>query len=240
MGVPRLDVSLDSVAAVRQARRDSEPDPVQAALLAELAGASAIVVHLRGDRRHVQDRDVEILRRVVKTRLYVEAAPNQETVRMALTVKPDQITMLAERGGEPTTEGGLDVVLNSVQIKPMVSMLRDGGVRTCLFIEPDLEQVKEAHKVGADAIEISTISYVAAAGRQGQDQALRRVMEAARLGRKLDLDVHAGQGLNYHNVRKIGALDELSELVVGHAVVSRALLVGMGAAVRDMLAAFGR
>jgi pyridoxine 5-phosphate synthase len=240
VGVPRLDVSLDSVAAVRQARRDSEPDPVQAALLAELAGASAIVVHLRGDRRHVQDRDVEILRRVVKTRLYVEAAPNQETVRMALTVKPDQITMLAERGAEPTTEGGLDVVLNSVQIKPMVSMLRDGGVRTCLFIEPDLEQVKEAHKVGADAIEISTISYAAAAGRQGQDQALRRVADAARLGRKLDLEVHAGQGLNYHNVRKIGALDELSELVVGHAVVSRALLVGMGAAVRDMLAVLGR
>jgi len=238
--VPRLDVSLDSVAAVRQARRDNEPDPVQAALLAELAGASAIVVHLRGDRRHVQDRDVEILRRVVKTRLYVEAAPNQEAVRMALTVKPDQITMLAERGAEQTAEGGLDVVLNSVQIKPMVSMLRDGGVRTCLFIEPDLEQVKEAHKVGADAIEISTISYVAAAGRQGQDQALRRVVEAARLGRKLDLEVHAGQGLNYHNVRKIAALDELSELVVGHAVVSRALLVGMGAAVRDMLAAFGR
>jgi pyridoxine 5-phosphate synthase len=238
--MPRLGVSLDSVAAVRQARRDSEPDPVQAALLAELAGASAIVVHLRGDRRHVQDRDVELLRRVVKTRLYVEAAPNQEMVRMALTVKPDQITMLAERGGEQIADGGLDVVLNSVQVKPMVSMLRDGGVRTCLFIEPDLEQVKEAHKVGADAIEISTLSYVAAVDRLGQEQALRRVVEAARLGRKLDLEVHAGQGLNYHNVRRIAALDELSELVVGHAVVSRALLVGMGSAVRDMLAALGR
>ncbi len=238
--MPRLAVSLDSVAAVRQVRRDSEPDPVQAALLAELAGASAIVVHLRGDRRHVQDRDVEILRRVVKARLYVEAAPNQEMVRMALTVKPDQITMLAERGGEQTTEGGLDVVLNSVQIKPMVSMLRDGGVRTCLFIEPDLEQVKEAHKVGADAIEISTTSYAAAADAATQGQALRRVVDAARLGRKLDLEVHAGQGLDYHSVRRIAALDELSDLVVGHAIVSRALLVGMGTAVRDMLAAFGR
>jgi pyridoxine 5-phosphate synthase len=237
--MPRLGVSVDSVATVRQARRASEPDPVQAALLAELAGASAIVVHLRGDRRHIQDRDVEILRRVVKTRLYVEAAPTQETVRMALTVKPDQLTLLAERGEELTTEGGLDVVLNSVQLKPMVGMLRDGGIRTCLFVDPDLEQVKEAHKVGADAIEINTTAYAAAVDPVAQGQAFRKVSEAARLGRKLDLDVHAGHRLDYHNVQRIAALTDLSELVVGHALVSRALLVGMGTAVRDLLSAFG-
>jgi pyridoxine 5-phosphate synthase len=139
----RLGVNIDHVASVRQARRAAEPDPVHAAVLAELGGADGVTVHLRGDRRHIQDRDVELLRQVVKTRLNLEMAGTQEMGRIALTVKPDQVTLVPERREEVTTEGGLDVVLNSVQLKPMVRMLREGGIRVSLFVDPDLEQVNE-------------------------------------------------------------------------------------------------
>src|SRR5512135_3154284 len=152
----RLGVNIDHVATVRQARRAAEPDPVQAAVLAELGGADGITVHLRSDRRHIQDRDLEVLRQVVKTRLNVEMAATQEMVRIALTVKPDQVTLVPERREEVTTEGGLDVVLNSVQLKPTVKMLGDGGIHVSLFVDPDLEQVKEAHKIDAHAVEINT------------------------------------------------------------------------------------
>src|SRR5207247_10191936 len=152
----RLGVNIDHVATVRQARRVAEPDPVQAAVLAELGGGDGITVHLRGDRRHIQDRDVEILRQVVKTRLNVEMAATQEMVKIALTVKPDQATLVPERREELTTEGGLDVVLNSVTLRPVIKMLLEGGVRVSLFVDPDLEQVKEAHKLDAPAMEINT------------------------------------------------------------------------------------
>jgi len=236
----RLGVNIDHVATVRQARRTTEPDPIHAAVLAELGGAAGITVHLRGDRRHIQDRDVELLRQVVKSRLNIEMASTQEMVRIALTVKPDQITLVPERREEITTEGGLDVVLNSVQLKPTVKMLQDGGISVSLFVDPDLEQVKESHKVDARAIEINTAAYADARDEKGREAALRKVVDAARLGKKLGLAVHAGHGLTYANVGALAALPEISELNIGHNIVARALLVGMERAVREMVQAIRR
>ena len=232
-----LGVNIDHVATLRQVRRANEPDPVHAAMAAELAGAHAIAVHLRGERRHIQDRDVEILRRVVKTRLNVEMAPTQEMVKTALTVKPDQVTLVPERREEVTTEGGLDVVLNSVQLKPVVRTLSEGGIHVSLFIDADLQQVKEAHKISAPAVAINTASYAEAANDRAREEALRKLSDAARLGRKLGLMVYAGHSLNYQNVGALAALPEISELYIGHSIVARALLVGMERAVREMLAA---
>jgi pyridoxine 5-phosphate synthase len=230
----RLGVNIDHIATIRQARRAKEPDPVQAAVLAELGGADGITVHLRADRRHIQDRDVEILRQVVKTRLNIELASTQEMVRIALTIKPDQVTLVPERREEITTEGGLDAILNSMQLKPIVKMLQEGGIHVSLFIDPDLEQFREAQKLGADAVEINTASYADAANDRARAVALRAVTEAARLGRKLNLAVHAGHGLNYVNVGAVAAVEELSELNIGHSIVARAALVGMERAVREM------
>jgi pyridoxine 5-phosphate synthase len=235
----RLGVNIDHVATVRQARRATEPDPVHAAMLAELGGADGITVHLRSDRRHIQDRDVEILRRVVKTCLNVEMAATQEMVRIALTVKPDQATLVPERREELTTLGGLDAVLNSVQLKPVVRTLRDGGIRVSLFVDPDLEQVKEAHRIDAHAVEINTAAYAEAPDDRGREAAVRKVADALRFGRKLGLDVHAGHGLTYRNVRPIASLPEMGELNIGHNIVARAVLVGMERAVREMVDAIG-
>jgi pyridoxine 5-phosphate synthase len=231
---PRLGVNIDHVATLRQARRVPDPDPVQAAILAELAGADGITVHLRSDRRHIQDRDVEILRQVVKTRLNLEMAATQEMLKIALTAKPHQVTLVPERREEITTEGGLDVVLNSVQLKPAVKMLEEGGIHVSVFVDPDLEQVKEAHRIDAHAIEINTAAYADARDDQGREAALRKTVDAARFGRKLGLAVHAGHGLTYENVRALAALPEISELNIGHNIVARAVLVGMERAVREM------
>jgi pyridoxine 5-phosphate synthase len=236
----RLGVNIDHVATLRQARRAREPDPVHAAVLAELGGAAGITVHLRSDRRHIQDRDVELLRQVVRTRLNVEMAGTQEMVRIALTVKPDQVTLVPERREELTTEGGLDVVLNSVQLKPAVKTLGEGGIQVSLFVDPDLEQVKATHKLGAQAIEINTASWAEARGAKAREAALKKITDAARLGRKLDLQVHGGHGLTYENVGPIAALPELSELNIGHSIVAQATLVGMERAVREMLEAMRR
>lgn len=235
----RLGVNIDHVATVRQARRAAEPDPIHAAMLAELGGADGITVHLRSDRRHVQDRDVEILRRVVKTRLNVEMAATQEMVKIALTVKPDQVTLVPERREELTTEGGLDAVLNSVQLRPVVRNVRDGGIRVSLFVDPDLEQVKEAHKIDAQAVEINTAAYSEALDERAREEALRKVADALRFGRKLGLEVHAGHGLTYRNVRAVARLPEMGELNIGHNIVARAVLVGMERAVREMVDAIG-
>jgi pyridoxine 5-phosphate synthase len=235
--MPRLGVNIDHVATLRQARRAPEPDPVHAAVLAELGGASGITVHLRSDRRHIQDRDVEILRQVVRTRLNLEMAASQEMLRLALTVKPDQVTLVPERLDELTTEGGLDVVLNSVQLRPVVKTLAEGGVSVSMFVDPDLEQVKESHKLDARAIEINTAAYAEARDERGRESALRRVVDAARLGRKLGLAVHAGHGLTYANVGAVAGVSEITELNIGHNIVARAVLVGMERAVREMVAA---
>ena len=232
--MPALAVNIDHVVTIRQARRAKEPDPSQAAVLAELGGASAIAVHLRADRRHVQDRDVEVLRQTVRTRLELAMAASQEMVRIALTVKPHQVTLVPERREELTTEGGLDVVLNSVQIRPLLKTLHDAGIEVALFVEPELEQIKEAHKLGARVVRVSTAAWGAAADARSREGALRRTVDAVRLARKLGLEVHAGHGLGYANVEPIAAQSEISEIEVGHAIVARAMLVGMERAVREM------
>jgi pyridoxine 5-phosphate synthase len=236
----RLGVNIDHVATVRQARRVPDPDPVQAALLAELGGADGITVHLRADRRHIQDRDVEILRQVVKTRLNIEMAATQEMLRVALTVKPDQVTLVPERREEVTTEGGLDVVLNSVQLRPIIKTLAEGGIEVSLFVDPDLEQVKESHKLDAKAVEVNTAAYSEARDERAREAALRKVVDTARLGKKLGLAVHAGHGLTYRNVGPIAAVAEITELNIGHNIVARAMLVGMERAVGEMVAAMRR
>ena len=233
--MPRLGVNIDHVATVRQARKAAQPDPVQAALLAEMGGADGITVHLRSDRRHIQDRDVEILKQVVKTRLNLEIAATQEMMRIALTVKPDQVTLVPERREELTTEGGLDAVLNSVQLRPVVRTLQEAGIHVSLFIDPDLEQVKEAHKLDGQAIEINTAAYAEARDEKSREAAYRKTVDAIRLGRKLGLGVHAGHGLDYRNVGRIAAIPDVSELNIGHSIVARAVLVGMERAVRDMV-----
>jgi pyridoxine 5-phosphate synthase len=230
----RLGVNIDHVATVRQARRAAEPDPVHAAVLAELGGADGITVHLRGDRRHVQDRDVEVLRQTVRTRLNLEMASTQEMTRIAMTVKPHQVTLVPERREELTTEGGLDVVLNSVQIKPMVRTLQEAGIEVSVFVDPELEQVKECHKLDVRAIEINTAAWSDATDARPREAALRKVTDTARLARRLGLEVHAGHGLGYGNVGPIAAISEIVELNIGHSIVSRALLVGMTEAVREM------
>ncbi len=231
----RLCVNIDHVATLRQARRGSEPDPVHAAVLAELAGAAGVAVHLRGDRRHVQDRDVELLRQVVKGRLTLATAATQEMLRIALTVRPDQVTLVPERPQELTTEGGLDAVLNSASLKGVVGALAEAGIRVALFVAPELEQVKECHRLGATAVELSAALYAEARGERPREAALRHLADAARLGRKLGLRVQVGHGLGYESVRPVAALPEVDDVTVGHAVVARALLVGMERAVREML-----
>jgi pyridoxine 5-phosphate synthase len=167
-------------------------------------------------------------------------AGTQEMVRIALTVKPDQVTLVPERREELTTEGGLDVVLNTVQLKPVVKTLEEGGIYVSLFVDPDLEQVKASHKVGAQAIEINTASWAEARGPRAREAALKKITDAARLGRKLELGVHGGHGLTYENVGPVAALSEMSELNIGHNIVARAMLVGMERAVREMLGAMQR
>lgn len=231
----RLGVNIDHVATVRQARMASEPEPVAAALLAELAGAHGVTVHLRGDRRHVQERDLELLRQVVATKLNVEMAATAEMLAIAARVKPDQVTLVPEQPQELTTTGGLDVVRHAGALERAVGSLREAGVRTSLFIDPDVAQVRRATQVGAQAVEINTGPYAAAAGA-GHAEHCERVSRAAAAAAAQDLEVLAGHGLTYQNVGPIAAISGIAELNIGHSIVARAVLVGMERAVREMLA----
>lgn len=232
----KLGVNVDHVATVRQARGVSEPDPVTAASLAELAGAHGITVHLREDRRHIQDRDVRLLRQTVQSRLNLEMAATDEMVGIALDILPDSATLVPEKREELTTEGGLDVCLHRNLIKKQTGLLRQAGISVSLFIDPDIEQVKAAHRAGADFIEIHTGSYCEARTDQLRRQELEKIETALRAGRKLGLGVNAGHGLNYQNVDKVAALSGFHEFNIGHSIISRAVLVGMERAVREMLA----
>jgi len=236
MTVARLGVNVDHVATIRQARGGHEPDPVTAAALAELAGAEGITVHLREDRRHIQDRDVTLLRQTVKTRLNLEMAATDEMVGIALAVRPDCVTLVPEKREELTTEGGLDVCLHRNLLKKQIALLQQGGISVSLFVDPDLEQIKTSHRVGADAIEIHTGCYCDAATAELRRNELLKMEAAIRGGRKLGLQVHAGHGLNYTNIIPVVALGGVEEFNIGHSIVSRAVLVGMDRAVRDMVA----
>ena len=232
----RLAVNIDHIATIREARKTDEPDPVAAAIICELAGAQGITVHLRGDRRHIQDRDVELLRKTVTTHLNIEMAATTEMVRIAQTVKPNQVTLVPERKDEITTEGGLDVVLHSGNVEKVVGQLVDARIDVSIFVDPDLEQIRQCHKLRAPKIEINTGKF-ADAWRDGRwPQALEKFATAARAAKKLGLVVLAGHGLTYRNIDAIATVAEIEELNIGHSIISRAALVGLDAAVREMVA----
>ena len=231
----KLGVNVDHIATIRQARGVAEPDPVAAAMMAELAGADGITVHLREDRRHIQDRDVEILRRTVKTRLNLEMALTEEMVTFALKTLPDSVTLVPEGRHELTTEGGLDVTMLQNTLKQKIALLRQAGICVSLFIEPDIEQVKASHKVGADYIEIHTGTYCEATVEKERKVQLQRIELAISAARKLCLGINAGHGLDYRNIGPVLALPGIEEFNIGHSIVARAVLVGMERAVREML-----
>lgn len=232
----KLGVNVDHIATIRQARGVTEPDPVAAAMLAELAGAHGITVHLREDRRHIQDRDVEILRKTVQTRLNLEMALTDEMVAFALRVLPDAVTLVPEGRHELTTEGGLDVNMLRSTLTQKIVLLKQAGIVVSLFVEPDLEQIKASHKVGADYIEIHTGTYCEMRTVADKREQLQRIELAISAARKLGLGVNAGHGLNYQNIAPVLALKGIEEFNIGHSIVSRASLVGMERAVREMLA----
>ena len=237
MSRARLVVNVDHVATLRQARRGVDPDPVAAATLALLGGADGIVVHLREDRRHIQDRDVRLLRQVVHQLFCLEMAATQEMLKVALEVRPSSVTLVPERREELTTEGGLDLVGQLGEIGEVVRTLDEADIRSCVFVDPDLDQIKAAHRVGARAVEIHTGRY-ADATSGGQDE-LRRVCDAVRLASKLKLEVGVGHGLDYRNVRALADVDQIEEYSIGHSIVSRAALVGMERAVFEMRSLVG-
>jgi pyridoxine 5-phosphate synthase len=234
----RLYVNIDHVATIRQARRTDEPDPARAAMLAELAGADGITVHLREDRRHIQDRDVRVLAETVRTVLNLELAAAGEILDLACDLAPFQATLVPEKRAEITTEGGLDLSAKTAcaAIGAALARLRAAGTRTSLFIAPHDAAVRASADLGADAIELHTGEY-SHAGRDETErkEQLARLADAAALGRKLGLAVHAGHGLTYENVGPVASLADLEELNIGHSIVSRAVLVGMEPAVREML-----
>jgi len=234
--VPRLSVNIDHIATIRQARRGSEPDPVAAAVLAELAGADGIIAHLREDRRHIQDRDLRLLRETVQTKLNLEMAATEEMQRIALEVKPEITTLVPEKREELTTEGGLEVASRTDFIKSYISRLQKGGIAVSLFIDPDDNQIAAARKSGADWVEIHTGAYANAKTEKDRGREFEKITEAAKLAGSLGLRVGAGHGLNYVNVRKIARIPEVEELNIGHSIISRAALVGMERAVREMKA----
>ena len=229
----RLGVNVDHVATLRQARHVDVPDPVEAALLAEAAGAAGITVHLREDRRHIQERDVERLRARVKTKLNLEMAVTPAMVAYAENAGPDDACFVPEQRQELTTEGGLDVVAHKVKVAAAVKRLQGNGIHVSLFIDPEKAQIESAREVGAHGIEIHTGTYCNAAG-VAREKELEAVIAAARLARSLGLEVHGGHGLNYQNVSPIAHIPEIVELNIGHSIIARAVIAGIAQAVREM------
>jgi pyridoxine 5-phosphate synthase len=230
----RLGVNIDHVATLRQARKGRYPDPVAAAAMAELGGADQITLHVREDRRHVNDRDLEILRKTVNGTLNLEMAAVQQMLELALQQRPDTATLVPERREELTTEGGLDVITNRDEVRRVARALRDAGIEVSLFVDPDLEQIKASHRADAQAVELHTGRYCEARNAQERSRELARVVEAARSAARLGLRVAAGHGLDYWNVRPVAEIEEITELNIGYAIVCRAVLTGLAQAVRDM------
>jgi pyridoxine 5-phosphate synthase len=231
----RLGVNIDHVATLRQARGAPYPDPVHAALLAEQSGADSITVHLREDRRHIQDRDVRGLRPLLQTRMNLEMALTEEMLALACELRPADCCLVPEKRAEVTTEGGLDAASQIPRLQEAAQRLAEAGVRLSLFIDPDPRQVEAAARIGAPAIELHTGTYADSSGA-AQAEALTRLQASAQLGARLGLSVHAGHGLHYHNVQPVAAIREIIELNIGHALVARAIFAGLPGAVREMKA----
>lgn len=231
--MPRLHVNIDHVATVRQARRSDQPDPVLAAGLCELAGANGITVHLREDRRHIQDRDVRLLRETVKTLLNVEVALTDEMLAIAREVRPDQVCLVPEKREELTTEGGLDTASNQDRLKREVPRLQEAGIDVSLFVDPQPGPIEDAARCGADCVELHTGGYANARGAAREDE-LKRLRTAAEYAHGMGLRVHAGHGLDYENVLPVAQLPHVAELNIGYAIIGRAVYVGLDQAVREM------
>lgn len=232
--MPTLGVNIDHVATVRQARRTTEPDPVWAAAMAELGGADQITVHLREDRRHIQDRDVRVLRDTVNVRLNMECACVSEMLDISCRLVPHQVCLVPEKREEVTTEGGLDVIANRNRIEDAIKQLHDSGIVVSLFIDPAEDQIQLANEIGADAIELHTGSYAEATPGTQSTAQVQLLTESCQLGGELGLQIHAGHGLTYSNVVPIAKIPGMEELNIGHSIVSRALFVGFEQAVREM------
>jgi len=231
----KLSVNVDHVATIRQARGADEPDPVWAAVEAELAGARGITVHLRGDRRHIQDRDVEVLRKTVAGVLNLEMKASDEMLDIATRLLPDMCTLVPEGAGEVTTQGGLDVMSEEGTVRKAIARLKGKGVAVSLFIDPDVVQVGRAKAVGADIVEIHTGIYAEAKDSDGVVRELEKVRVAAIAAREMGLRAHGGHGLTYRNIAPIARIGEIDEVSIGHSIVARAVVVGMERAVREML-----
>ena len=231
----RLGVNIDHVATLRQVRRASYPDPLFAALVAEQSGADSITLHLREDRRHIQDHDVERMRHALQTRMNLEMAATDAMIAIAHRVRPQDCCLVPERREELTTEGGLDVASQLGRLREACAALAEAGSRVSLFVDPEPAQLEAALEAGAPVVELHTGAYAEASGER-QALELSRIVEAARFGSRIGLTVHAGHGLHYHNVQAVAAIGEIVELNIGHAIVARAVVDGMAAAVRDMKA----
>ena len=229
-----LGVNIDHVATLRQARRTVEPDPVWAAALAELGGADGITVHLREDRRHIQDRDVHLLRETVRCKLNLEMACAEEIIKIACKIRPQQATLVPERREEVTTEGGLDVAGQTEAVKKIVKRLQDRDIVVSLFLDPDPKQIESGFKTGCNAIEIHTGCYALASTEKKRDTELQRILTAGEIIHSADVRLHAGHGLTYHNVVPIASVPHILELNIGHSIIARALMVGMKEAVAEM------
>jgi pyridoxine 5-phosphate synthase len=225
------------VATIREARKISQPDPVTAAHMAELAGADGITIHLRGDRRHIQDRDLKIMRKTVKTKLNLEMSVNQEIIRVALENAPDIVTLVPERPEEVTTEGGLNVAGHTESIANTISVFHEREIEVSLFIDPDIDQIKAAHNIGATLIEINTGRYADAPRQKDRDREYRLILDAVKYASKLRMEVAAGHGLDYKNVGAISAIPGVRELNIGHGIIARSIFTGIDQAVREMIAA---
>ncbi|MBC7364838.1 MAG: pyridoxine 5'-phosphate synthase [Candidatus Aminicenantes bacterium] len=231
----RLAVNIDHVATLRQARKASEPEPVLAALLAEQAGANGIVCHIRGDRRHIQERDLQLLRQVIKTKLNVEMAATPEMLAIARKIKPDMVSLVPESPNEVTTQGGLDVLSQKKHLMDFLPKLKKTGIRVSIFVDAEEKQIAACREVGADLVEINTGKYAEASLEKEKEKHLQKIKSAAAYARNLGLEVHAGHGLDYHNVQPIVEIKEISELSIGFAIIARAVMVGLPQAVKEMV-----
>lgn len=232
----KLAINVDHVATLRQARGIDEPDPVLAAGICELAGATGIVVHLREDRRHIQDRDVMLLRQTVKTKLNLEMGATEEIIGIALLLKPDMVTLVPEKRAELTTEGGLDVIGQEKHLSDVIARMKEAGIPVSLFIDPDAGQIRTSARIGATFVEIHTGRYSDAENEAAEEREFVMIAAAVDTAHEAGLRINAGHGLNYRNTARIAALDKIEELSIGHAVMARAIYVGLDQAVREMLA----
>jgi len=234
-GKMKLAVNVDHFATIREARRSNEPEPVLAALLSEQAGAEGIVCHIRGDRRHIKERDLRLFKEAIKTKLNIEMAATEEMKKIAIDLKPEVVSLVPEREEELTTEGGLDVISNEKHLGPHIQELQKAGIRVSIFVDPNLKQIEACHRVGVNLIEINTAKYSDLRPGAERDKALDELKEVAKYSHTLGMETHAGHGLDYKNVQPVAEIPEISELSIGFSIVARSAIVGIDMAVREMV-----